>query len=72
MPVLEAAQRVVGRTRTRHQTGFKIDLAATMLLTGYQRMVELINEQNRESHLQPASHVIGVWRARLYPSHLDI
>jgi hypothetical protein len=35
-----------------------------MLLTGYQRMVELINEQNRESHLRPVSQVIGVWRAR--------
>ena len=43
-----------------------------MLLTGYQRMVELINEQNREAHLQLASHVIGVWRTRPYPSHLDI
>ena len=61
--VLEAEQRIGGRTSTRHQDGFKIDLAATMLLTSYKRMVELITGQNWQSHFEPASDVIGVERA---------
>jgi hypothetical protein len=35
MPVLEARNASSDGTDTRHQTGFMIDLAATMLLTGY-------------------------------------
>jgi len=61
--VLEAEQRIGGRTSTRHQDGFKIDLAATMLLTSYKRTVELINEQSWEPHFEPASDIIGVERA---------
>src|SRR5262249_14908151 len=61
--VLEAEQRIGGRTSTRHQDGFKIDLAASMLLTSYKRTVELIAEQHWESHFEPAADVIGVERA---------
>ena len=60
--VLEAEQRIGGRTSTRHQDGFKIDLAASMLFTSYKRTVELIAEQHWESHLEPAGDVIGVER----------
>jgi oxygen-dependent protoporphyrinogen oxidase len=34
-----------------------------MLLTSYKRMVDLITEQNWQSHFEPASDVIGVERA---------
>jgi len=61
--VLEAEQRIGGRTSTRHQDGFKIDLAASMLLTSYKRTVQLIAEQHWESHFEPAADVIGVERA---------
>jgi oxygen-dependent protoporphyrinogen oxidase len=61
--VLEAEAHVGGRTSTQHQDGFKIDLAASMLLTSYKRTVELIAEQNWQSSFEPASDVIGVERA---------
>ena len=61
--VLEAEPYVGGRTATLRQDGFKIDLAATMLLTSYRRMVELIAEEGWESHFEPANDVIGVERA---------
>jgi oxygen-dependent protoporphyrinogen oxidase len=61
--VLEAEARVGGRTSTQHQDGFKIDLAASMLLTSYKRTVELIAEQNWQPHFEPASDLIGVERA---------
>jgi protoporphyrinogen/coproporphyrinogen III oxidase len=61
--VLEAQPRIGGRTSTQHQDGFKIDLAATMLLSSYKRTVELIAEQKWESYFEPASDVIGVERA---------
>jgi oxygen-dependent protoporphyrinogen oxidase len=61
--ILEAEERIVGRTSTLHKDGFKIDLAATMLLTSYKRMVELIAEEHWESHFDPASDVIGVERS---------
>src|ERR1700758_2134753 len=35
--VLEAESRIGGRTSTKHQDGFKIDLAAPLLLTRYTR-----------------------------------
>jgi oxygen-dependent protoporphyrinogen oxidase len=61
--ILEAEANVGGRTSTRHQNGFKIDLAASMLLTSYHRTMELIAEQNWWSHFEPACDVIGVERA---------
>jgi oxygen-dependent protoporphyrinogen oxidase len=60
--VLEAEPCVGGRTSTIHKDGFKIDLAASMLLNSYKRMVELIAEENWQSHFEPASDVIGVER----------
>jgi protoporphyrinogen oxidase len=61
--LLEADQCIDGCTSTRRPDGFKIDLAASMLLTSYKRTVELIAEQNWESHFEPAADVIGVERA---------
>lgn len=61
--ILEAQPLIGGRTATRRQDGFKIDLAASMLLTSYKRMVDLIAEQNWQSHFEPACDVIGVERA---------
>ncbi len=60
--VLEAESQVGGRTSTIHKDGFAIDLAASMLLNSYRRTVELIAEQNWQSHFEPASDVIGVER----------
>lgn len=60
--LLEAESRIGGRTSTEQQDGFTVDLAATMLLSSYRRTVELIAEENWESHFQPATDVIGVER----------
>jgi oxygen-dependent protoporphyrinogen oxidase len=60
--VLESQSRIGGRTSTEHRDGFTIDLAATMLLSSYHRAVELIAEENWQSHFEPASDLIGVER----------
>jgi protoporphyrinogen/coproporphyrinogen III oxidase len=60
--VLEAESRVGGRTSTIHQDGFTIDLAASMLLKSYTRMVALITEQNWQPHFQAGSDLIGIER----------
>ncbi|TPG32448.1 protoporphyrinogen/coproporphyrinogen oxidase [Mycolicibacterium hodleri] len=60
--ILEAESQVGGRTSTIHQDGFTIDLAASMLLKSYRRMVALIAEENWQAHFEPASDTIGVER----------
>lgn len=60
--VLEAEARIGGRTSTLEQEGFRIDLAASMLLQTYKRTAELIKEIGASDSFEPASDLMGVSR----------
>lgn len=60
--VLESEATIGGRTSTEVRNGFTVDLAATMLLSSYRRMVDLIAEEGWQGHFAPGCDRVGVER----------
>jgi oxygen-dependent protoporphyrinogen oxidase len=60
--VLEAAAAVGGRLSTLEKDGYRIDLAASMMLHSYKRTVELVGELGLNEEIVPGSDVTGVAR----------
>ncbi|HTK65475.1 MAG TPA: NAD(P)/FAD-dependent oxidoreductase [Pseudonocardia sp.] len=60
--VLEAAPTIGGRLSTLEKDGYRIDLAASMMLHSYKRTVDLVGELGLNDEIVPGSDVTGVAR----------
>lgn len=58
--VLERAERVGGRILTVERDGFRIDAAASVLLTNYRNTLRLISDAGLHDHVQPTCDVLGI------------